>query len=183
VGTFKKNPAWIHWVKWGQIVSEPTMNSQWTCQVSNPLPPVYEMFLVGILQVHSSITFRMCMKCSCWEHVRQNGPVLAMFLTCSYLFPGTLTPSGFRSPSRCSLVSFSSPPLSYLVTLCFPPLHSHTSSCFVYNLLHPQPSSSVHVFILSRPHCDLPRFLGFEPLAPRCLLRHSCWSPIFPHSP
>jgi len=51
------------------------------------------MFLVGILQVHGSMTFRMCTKCSCWEHVKQSVPVLAMFLTCSYLFPGTLAPS------------------------------------------------------------------------------------------
>ena len=40
LGTFEKNPAWTHWVKWGRIVSEPAMNSQWTCQVSDPLPPV-----------------------------------------------------------------------------------------------------------------------------------------------
>jgi len=33
------------------------------------------------------------MECSCWEHVKQSVPVLAMFLTCSYLFPGTLAPS------------------------------------------------------------------------------------------
>ena len=51
------------------------------------------MFLVGMVQVHGSIPFRMYMKCSCWEHLRQNGPVLAMFLTCSYLIPGTLAPS------------------------------------------------------------------------------------------
>ena len=51
------------------------------------------MFLVGKLQVHGSMTFRMCTKCSCWEHVKQSVPVLAMFLTCSYLFPGTLAPS------------------------------------------------------------------------------------------
>ena len=54
---------------------------------------MYEMFLVGKLQVHGSMTFRMCTKCSCWEHVKQSVPVLAMFLTCSYLFPGTLVPS------------------------------------------------------------------------------------------
>jgi len=40
VGNFKKYPAWTHQVKWGQIVSEPTMNSQWACWVSYPLPPV-----------------------------------------------------------------------------------------------------------------------------------------------
>ena len=40
VGTFKEYPAWTHQVKWGQIVSEPTMNSQWACWVSDPLPPV-----------------------------------------------------------------------------------------------------------------------------------------------
>jgi len=51
------------------------------------------MFLVGILQVHGSMTFRMRTKCSCWEHVKQSVPVLAMFLTCSYLFPSTLAPS------------------------------------------------------------------------------------------
>ena len=39
------------------------------------------------------MTFRMCTKCSCWEHVKQSVPVLAMFLTCSYLFPGTLASS------------------------------------------------------------------------------------------
>ena len=44
------------------------------------------------------MTFRMCTKCSCWEHVKQSVPVLAMFLTCSYLFPGTLAPSVYRSP-------------------------------------------------------------------------------------
>jgi len=31
------------------------------------------------------------------EHLRQNGPVLAMFLTWSYLFPGILAPSEMRS--------------------------------------------------------------------------------------
>jgi len=40
MGTFKKYPAWTHWVKWGQIVSELTMNSQCTSWVSDPLPPV-----------------------------------------------------------------------------------------------------------------------------------------------
>jgi len=40
VGTFKKYPAWTHQVKWGQIVSELTMNSQWACWVSDPSPPV-----------------------------------------------------------------------------------------------------------------------------------------------
>jgi len=40
VGTFKEYPAWTHQVKWGRIVSEPTMNSQWACWVSDPLPPV-----------------------------------------------------------------------------------------------------------------------------------------------
>jgi len=58
------------------------------------------MFLVGILQVYGSMTFRMCTKCSCWEHVKQSVPVLAMFLTCSYLFPGTLAPS-VTQPMTC----------------------------------------------------------------------------------
>jgi len=40
MGTFKKYPAWTGWVKWGQIVSELTMNSQCTSWVSDPLPPV-----------------------------------------------------------------------------------------------------------------------------------------------
>jgi len=40
VGTFKKYPAWTCWVKWGQIVSELTMNSHCTRRVSDPLPPV-----------------------------------------------------------------------------------------------------------------------------------------------
>ena len=40
VGTFKKYPPWTRWVKWGWIVSEPTMNSQCTPWVSDPLPPV-----------------------------------------------------------------------------------------------------------------------------------------------
>ena len=40
MGTFKKYPAWTRWIKWGQIVSELTMNSQCTCWVSDPLPPV-----------------------------------------------------------------------------------------------------------------------------------------------
>ena len=44
MGTFKKYPPWTCWVKWGQIVSEPTMNSQCTPWVSDPLPPV----MVGI---------------------------------------------------------------------------------------------------------------------------------------
>jgi len=38
------------------------------------------------------------MECSCWEHVKQSVPVLAMFLTCSYLFPGTLASSVIHDP-------------------------------------------------------------------------------------
>ena len=40
MGTFKKYPAWTHWVKWERIVSELTMNSPCTCWVIDPLPPV-----------------------------------------------------------------------------------------------------------------------------------------------
>jgi len=57
------------------------------------------------------MTFRMCTKCSCWEHVKQSVPVLEMFLICSYLFPGTLAPSVclaiLRTPSE--LVSDANP--------------------------------------------------------------------------
>ena len=40
MGTFKKYPAWTHWVKWEQIVSELTMNSPCTCWVIDPSPPL-----------------------------------------------------------------------------------------------------------------------------------------------
>ena len=47
-GSFTKNSLYLAgslranwWVKWGQIVSELTMNSHRTCRVSDPLPPVY----------------------------------------------------------------------------------------------------------------------------------------------
>ena len=46
MGTFKKYPTWTRWVKWGQIVSELTMNSQCTSWVSDPLPPVSTVPLV-----------------------------------------------------------------------------------------------------------------------------------------
>ena len=40
VVTFGKYPPLTHWVKVGQIVSEPTMYSAWTHWVIDPLPPV-----------------------------------------------------------------------------------------------------------------------------------------------
>ena len=40
VGTFKKYLPFTHWVKGGQIVSEPTMYSACTHWVIDPLPPV-----------------------------------------------------------------------------------------------------------------------------------------------
>ena len=40
VGTFEKYPPLTHWVKVGQIVSEPSMYSAWTHWVIDPLPPV-----------------------------------------------------------------------------------------------------------------------------------------------
>ena len=40
VGTFKKYPPLTHWVKAGQIVSEPSICSAWTHWVIDPLPPV-----------------------------------------------------------------------------------------------------------------------------------------------
>ena len=45
VSTFWKYPAWTHWVKWGWIVSEPKMNLQGTCWVSDSLPPVWSASL------------------------------------------------------------------------------------------------------------------------------------------
>ena len=41
VGTFEKYPPLTHWVKVGQIVSEPSMYSTWTHWAIDPLPPVY----------------------------------------------------------------------------------------------------------------------------------------------
>ena len=40
VGTFERYPPLTHWVKVGQIVSEPSMYSAWTHWVIDPLPPV-----------------------------------------------------------------------------------------------------------------------------------------------
>ena len=100
------------------------------------------------------MTFRMCTKCSCWEHVKQSVPVLAMFLTCYYLFPGTLAPSvscviaipnaiksqcSLSSP-RCVLVSFPlplSPRVLVLYSVGSLMKEEHPRSLSHSHLLHP----------------------------------------------
>ena len=51
VGTFKKYPPLTCWVKGKQFVSEPSMNSQWTCWVISPLPPVIIDLLTSMVHL------------------------------------------------------------------------------------------------------------------------------------
>ena len=53
VGAFEKYPPLTHWVKAGQIVSEPTICSTWTHWVIDPLPPVHPSDTNSLLSARS----------------------------------------------------------------------------------------------------------------------------------
>ena len=81
-GTFKKYPSICpqrtHQVKWGQIVSELTMNSQCTLWVSDPLPPVPVTILVLMYTISKCLAILVAELIN-WSQPSQMSTKLSLF--------------------------------------------------------------------------------------------------------